>query len=320
VWKPRTLRYREGVVASPRGDGPQTRRVIILVHGFNNDFEKAAENYRAFARALGDLGGPRLGPQEWSQVWKFFWPGYEEPILFRTFTESPHILARALVADASGSESNALLSAATYPRQVGKARQVGVALADYLIDAAHGVLEVILIGHSLGCRVALEVLRRIDERGNPVRVPAVCLMAAAVPTYMAAQSTPGSLGSTLRQVERTHILFSARDTVLAYTFPAGQALAGEGLYPEAVGLNGRPSGLWRARDNTRLRHGQYWASSVMASHALRLLGLVPPNRDHLSGEAAFEPIERPLPVADLPVAMLPDSERTISSRDFIEDF
>ena len=104
-----------------------------------------------------------------------------------------------------------------YANAVGVARDVAPTVAKYL-RARTDVLTVHFLAHSLGCRVALEVIALL-ARGGP-KVGRVCLMAAAVPSF---QVMPGgALFAAVIRPERLRVLYSPRDWVLGFTFPPGQ--------------------------------------------------------------------------------------------------
>jgi len=317
VWKRRSLRYHDGRVESAAGDRPTTRRIVILVHGFNNDWAEASKNYRDFAQQLDSVAGGRLISHDWAQVWKLFWPGYVVRPLSPVHEERPDVLPH--LHDPADEEKHFVQSAFSYSRQVKKAPDVGAALADFL--DAHGALEVVFVAHSLGCRVVLEALRALKAKGHDLRVrlKGTCLMAAAVPTYMVADVSTGSIGTMIRDSPSMRVLYSGRDTVLRWAFPPGQWLANEGARTEAVGLRGGPRGAWRARDDSGLRHGHYWSHASTAPHGLRLMGLAPAVRDHLSGMSEFAPIARSLPMSAGPlVNRLP--ARSLRTTTPLDDF
>jgi len=128
-----------------------------------------------------------------------------------------------------------------------------------------------MIGHSLGCRLILEALDVMASAATAAPVPAIMLMAAAVPVLHL--QTGGLLRSAVRYPDHRIALYSARDTVLRWAFPPGQTLARDGgLRPEASGLNGSPRDCWTSRDQTMLRHGEYWSNESTTPNIVRLFG------------------------------------------------
>jgi hypothetical protein len=151
------------------------------------------------------------------------------------------------------------ISAFSYGGQVTKARDlVPEALFKYLRRVRPS--DVFFVAHSLGCRVALETVRRLLESWRPSpEVSGFLLMAGAVPIDKL--QLMGTLGPTAHVPRRRYCLYSWRDIVLMAFFPPGQLASGElppyGM-PVAAGLTGLPTSLWNIRTNTRLGHGDYW--------------------------------------------------------------
>ena len=222
------------------------RRVILLVHGFNNDEQQAGASYSTMRRNLDRLLREEGHDQQHRRavqetIWEFHWPGYLRA-------------ATAVVPRRGLSET---ISGLAYSVQVPKARgAVPEALADYCTSL--GAVELSFVAHSLGCRVVLETVDRLarDPRSR-VRVGGVLLMAAAVP--MRSIGTWGKLNGAARVPSRRFCFHSWRDRILLVPFPLGQTLAGEPS-AMAVGLSGRPS-IWHGRRNTRFGHSDYWTDS-----------------------------------------------------------
>ena len=271
MWEPQALRYFEGKVSAPGRVVPPHRlaRMIVLVHGYNNDRKQARASYNPL------LG--MLPPEDQDAVWQFYWPGYVERITGAA-TEAPLSLAPRY--DERGTESNMLLSIPSYSAQALKAPTVGSALGAFLEAASPGSL--VLVAHSLGCRVALEAVRHLRRpRGARKTVlRGACLMAAAVPTYMVEtpqthwwrKPTGGHLVDAARTIELSFVLHSTRDRVLQVAFPLGQMAAREGVLPEAVGRHGRPDAAWSARGDTGVGHSGYWEHPSTAPATLRAIG------------------------------------------------
>ncbi len=195
-------------------------------------------------------------------MWEFYWPGYEEDY------------SQVLTVRTGREPSSPLVTGYFYFRQVPKAKTYGEMLGRYVL-ALQGETqetEVILIGHSLGCRLILEALSYIARQGAPRgKVPAVLLMAAAVPVSLV--ELGGDLRAGLEFCPMRFILFSHRDWVLWGCFPLGQELANDGgIAPRAVGWRGGPEGCWTGRQRTHLFHGQYWADEGTTPNVVRLFG------------------------------------------------
>mgnify|MGYP003694258393 CR=1 FL=1 len=103
-WDRQSLRYRNGVVEAPGGGNPDgSTRIVLLVHGYNNDKAQADESYAALlANVAKDVGALV------ENIWKFYWPGYVER-LTGALVDDPTTVSGG----PDGTQSNALLSAPT---------------------------------------------------------------------------------------------------------------------------------------------------------------------------------------------------------------
>lgn len=243
----------------PRFTGNR-RRLFLLVHGYNNSEAVARESFGRFMDNLRTMGPAGRGIAE--DAGFVYWPG--------------------------DTNLGLLVSAASYPLQVGRAIRSGENLGEYLADLmgpAGTPTEIYLIGHSLGCRLILEVLETLwqrqfsaalgGRRRPTVLIAGVSLMAAAVPESLVGERWPGLAG--IGRPQRACVLHSAYDWVLHWTFPEGETLAGEGVLPRAVGRFGEPHALWTwRRDLAPNGHGHYWADARSTTEAVRLVnGPVP---------------------------------------------
>lgn len=314
MWFRRSLRYHEGRIEEPGGASPDGQtRIILLVHGYNNDKEEAEGSYEALMQRLLEQHASPTG-----EVWWFFWPSYVERLTGTVVDASDRVQSHE-----AGTESNSALSFPTYAWQVLKAREVGRELGRYLRDLhrREGVpTEVVFVAHSLGCRVVLEALHELladsTLEAERDRVPCVCLMAAAVPTFMVEQEARLEGAAMLPQA--TYVLHSRSDLVLHWAFPGGQNLAsrlielgfgppvndatpeeGEGIYPEAVGRYGNPQPVWLRQAETGLGHSGYWTHPSTAPNVLR--ALEKRSTASLQPESTHESLAWTLPVhPDLP--------------------
>ena len=101
-----------------------------------------------------------------------------------------------------------------YADLVGMANRAGDALAAYLTSLARpegAQLHVALVGHSLGCRVALATARELRAQHVHTRL---LLMGAAVPEYEC--GTGGQYPRTPADAAHTTLLWSNRDTGLGF--------------------------------------------------------------------------------------------------------
>ena len=218
------------------------RRVILLIHGFNVDEDAGRADYERFVARLREmLVVQRDGPVAGDRLVGVYWPG-----------------------DADWGFAKPL----AYMRSVPRARDIGARLAQLLDDAAaaNGLVEVDIVAHSLGCRLALEAL--LATHGNPqsrVHIRRIQLMAAAVPTFMLfdPDDTPRLRDAFDQSLEiGAKNLYSGADEVLSLAFPPGETLADEGFLPTAVGHAKFPARSELARmdpiEMPDAGHGSYW--------------------------------------------------------------
>ncbi len=224
----------------PPGTLARSTRIILLIHGYNNSPDAAAEAYAAFTQVLGDTGPQLMG---------VYWPG-----------------------------SN-WTNVAYYMASIGNARESAKRLAQVLRLAARGRprLSLGIIAHSMGCRLTLELARELRETPEPGLVlEGVVLMAAAVPMFTLDPSghLRGLIAAPPGQRLRVHSAYSDNDWVLKFAFRIGQSLAPgpEGLLPVALGSRpwrdsgGRYSGAISQADADGAGHGDYWGKAAKTRH------------------------------------------------------
>jgi pimeloyl-ACP methyl ester carboxylesterase len=231
--------------------------VCLLLHGYNVESQGAASNYKRLFHTI-EATKTLLPPLLDSRSWVVYWQGY-----------------------ASGglAPGKTLSSPFTYASQISSARKAAEALRRYIDERSptRFAPQITLIAHSLGCRVALELLdsyARFPTKGTP-EFPLIVLMAAAVPAYFFEDLARLWKGALLP--ETTLVLFSRRDWILAVPFRAGQTQAGEGVFPEAVGATGRPGvGFWTRVVCTHNGHSGYFEDPQTAAEIAHSLGQAPP--------------------------------------------
>lgn len=223
-------------------------RILLLVHGFANPEQKAHESYEKFAAGLTAVS--ESFPDAWGAVCEFHWPGDDK--------------------------RGPLASKGTYSFRIAPAHTSAIRLVEFLHEEPDlkPDLGLYIVAHSLGCRVALEVLREIRERKKEKRyngqvVREVALMAAAVPVGDCLPPEGEFKRDEIpdehvprKETRHEHVLYSRRDRVLHYTFWIGQVIAGE--HGHAVGRDGLPDGRWDTRTSTGLEHGEYWEKHAVA--------------------------------------------------------
>jgi pimeloyl-ACP methyl ester carboxylesterase len=245
---------------SLRGDTPPKlrlgpgRKVILLAHGYNVSERRARRAYSAFEQHLAEAV-----PTLREELLCVHWPG-----------DTPG--AGFLV----------------YPWKVRQAPHIASTLAEFL-SAQPRSCEIVVVGHSLGCRLLLSTLSQLPETG--ARVSVAFLMAGAVPVNEVMAGGP--LNTCFSAQRRSVVLFSPDDRVLRLSFWAGESFAGKvpmepgdtGDYPrppksgtglpEAIGLHGRPRGAFnRARLMPYFGHNDYWKSPWTARGLAHELGYV----------------------------------------------
>jgi len=279
-----------GAVASKvrelRPDGyPRRRRLVILVHGYSTSAPFARNSNQTFVSNIYDLAQP--GAADAFEFAGFYWPG-----------------------DLAGPD---IVSAAAYPLQMVAMSHSAQRLADYLEDRVRvygGPLEVSFIGHSLGCRLILELLKMMRPRVTPamLTVPNICLMAAAV--VVANMWRTQALRVASEWAPRRMVLYSQADRVLANGFPIGETLAGNGFMPEAVGRFGQPSSAFTEGCDMTMRrydHDHYWPKATTANLVARFLGLTTTQQ--------FETARTPSTV--LATRVLPYASRGLPGRELV---
>jgi pimeloyl-ACP methyl ester carboxylesterase len=224
------------------------------------------DSFAAFLRRLAvELGPGRSATLP--PVWAFHWPGDHE---------------------------NRTLSKATYSARIPVAQTAGERLGQLLASLDSGK-RVILIGHSLGCRVLLEALVhianiRVTSPDAGAQIPFACLLAAAVPIGRCTGGAEPYRPEIITTI--VYALSSRNDYILRWFFPRGQRVFGENK-GEAVGLHGKPNGRWAIGTHpTGLFHKSYWKKPESVAQVARMID---------------PSLPRAQPIRDLPVDEPPES-------------
>lgn len=229
-----------------------SKRSIILVHGFNTSENDAMQGFASFEKALQRALGFR-STAVLGHLCGVVWPGFHRIKAF---------------------------SRATYSARISDAGTSGLRLADALNQLGRNH-DVVLVGHSLGCRVVLEALSQIEEWGTEYQGAQVLhafLLAPAVPEFNCQGGA--AFERNHRSRTREHVLYSKRDLVLLAAFPPGQYLYDDerpmlGPGTRAVGRAGGPDDRWDSTHPTGLDHGDYWSSSTVSAKIVEAVGLPP---------------------------------------------
>src|SRR5882762_4010049 len=221
-------------------------RFVIIVHGFNRTEDEARESYVSFQDNLIGVAN-RVG----RDLCAVFW---------------------------TGDSWTPFLRVLKYPSLIDNAIACAAPLAEFIAGChrrAGGPSEIIVVAHSLGCRLVLEALLSLkDRKPTPQLNLTVVLMAAAVPTQYLGST--GYLKNSVRVARRIYVMFSPVDKTLARLFAPGQRFARDPPSGkiEAVGLNGQPLTLWNKpilMDG--FDHGDYWTESRTAEEVAKLAGV-----------------------------------------------
>lgn len=279
-YKPRGGGIRDEPEETPAGRISGLKSLTLLIHGYNVPAPDARDAYDCFNDRL-----PPSGRKE--QVWAL-WPGD----LF----------------------SNPLLSSVSYPWATGRAIDSGGRIAMHIgsMVPKGGELDLRIVAHSLGCRLALHLAGKFAE-SQRIQVRLLVFMAAALPIFLLQRQ--GDYALDKLKADRIKIFFSRRDRILQGFFRPGQRLemAGPGTLifnRRALGLKGLGRAARRLAQKTNvnveehetfLGHGDYWRDDAVAWEIATQLpqpGRRLPNRK-LGHLAALDP--RDLSERDLPL-------------------
>jgi len=156
------------------------------------------------------------------------------------------------------------IPAVNYPAEAGDAVRCGRLLAKFVNTTLSGASGVSLVSHSLGGRLVLEAVTRLDR---PARE--VCVIAAAVDDDCLTSSQYEGACSNARRIS---VLASKSDKVLRLAYPAGDFLSDIFFHDDdnpnrkALGYHGphpRAEGVLHAqiRDDARYNHSDYFPPS-----------------------------------------------------------
>jgi pimeloyl-ACP methyl ester carboxylesterase len=249
-------------------------RCVVFIHGFANSPGAAEPKYRLKMAQLQAAFSGGVGPDERTEYFALFWPGSHRLI---------------------GEDQ------ATFAVRVPAASATGTHLALALIDLRTAG-EVVLVAHSLGCRVALACLEQLSSRqanGWPVpTVSAAVLMAGAVPVAEC-EIGPEVFGRRFGGTYYVNI-YSLADGTLKKFFPIGQQLVDRRA--TAIGLSGGPyeGQRWDVPMRTTLDHSDYWESDETGEAAALAAGAVATSHVRTHTMAEHHPSDAELQTSHTP--------------------
>lgn len=172
------------------------RRLLVLVHGYNNSRSFARERLLRFGRMLAAGGFS-------DTLLAVLWPG------------------------------DGWAKALTYPFEGKDADDSADALFKWLDSNAGVDTSLAFVGHSLGCRVVMNTAQRIAGHRR-LRLDRICLMAPAIDNDSLGRDDRTSYQGATLAADRIAVLASEEDGVLRFAYPLGD-LAQTVLYGERWG-------------------------------------------------------------------------------------
>lgn len=238
VVRPQLYRAADGGLVPAAEVGPTLRAYAswaFLIHGFANDRTEGRTKLGAFATQL------RLEAALEPCFLLVLWPG------------------------------DNLLSPLSYSVEEVDARSTADKLAAFILQHLSPAARPHFLAHSLGCLVALETMKRLQDQG--LSAGQCILLAGAVDCDALARGT--RFRACTQAAARLQVLSSKKDRVLQWCFPIGDLLAGlffGGYTRSALGRVGpRPSPSREAvpgtvatlalQDAWQVGHGDYLAES-----------------------------------------------------------
>ena len=161
-------------------------KVTFLVHGFNVNQADGQNHLEKFAGMLSDVGTDEAAVAAVAVLW----PG------------------------------DSFLGPISYPFESTKADDSAAELAKFIGDQLPQRPRISFIAHSLGSRVTMKTVSLLQNWG--IAVDQVCLMAAAIDNDSLASSS--EYRNATEYAARVAVLYSTKDTVLRFAYPAGNLL------------------------------------------------------------------------------------------------
>ncbi|MEW6331599.1 MAG: alpha/beta hydrolase, partial [Pseudomonadota bacterium] len=215
-----------------------------------------------------------------------------------------------------------------YMKSIRHAIKTAENLAAFLAARAAGASRIDIVAHSMGCRLACELLRALRAQPSAPAVGRIVFMAGAVPTFMLESQKPPrrlrpAYDAVLREGARS--LYSGADPVLAFAFPAGQSLAKgeEGAWPTALGHarwvdSTMPLNLGQ-EENPGAGHSDYWGWNAKPKPLRRATKAATEIRDylHLASAGPRAIADRPLEERDAIEAREQAKARELAEREIV---
>lgn len=242
----RDIRYDDHLdelTAASRGN-----RVLVLLHGYNNDYQVGRQRLTHYMQLLerGGYTGMMLAT---------LWPG------------------------------DGWAKALTYPFEGRDADDTALALFRWLTSHIDSSASISFAAHSLGSRVAMNTAERLAGCRDGPKLDRICLMAPAIDNDCLGRVGMTCYQAATRAADRVAVLASEEDMVLRFAYPLGD-LAQTILYGErwgrALGRTGpterAPEILAKIEPVTKSRPGR----GIDHGH---YLGLDPANREQTIAES-----------------------------------
>lgn len=228
-------------------------RVVLFVHGYNVQSDESFMSHSRFVE-LATRDKIKI-----SETWLLCkWPG------------------AAMLPDIIPSG----MRYAYYGQALQQARQIATRFFSEVIQWIFDIAkrkQIVIIAHSLGCRLILQALQKDNIRmpiGQITQPIVVFLLAAAIPVHLLDPNERDDLSQVDDHFDII-VFFSSLDRALGRaTFGLIQTLCGEGNFPEAVGLHGGPERApWTNRIwMIRFDHNTYLSHPKTIEYIRRILG------------------------------------------------
>ena len=210
----------------------QGKRLLVLVHGYNNSRSVGRTQLVRYGQLLADGGNGDV-------MLAVLWPG------------------------------DGWAKALTYPFEGRDADDSADVLARWLRGNAASSARIAFVGHSLGCRVVMNTAQQIVRGASPA-LDRVCLMAPAIDNDSLGRRGVTSYQEATLGADRVAVLASEQDLVLHLAYPIGdlaqtilfgerwgRALGRTGPVESEPGIVSRIEPVPQADPGRNVGHGDY---------------------------------------------------------------